>query len=317
MKKLVGILLTLLLTASCLLGLFACGDDGSSSSKKGLLYKKDKTEGYYVITGYVDENKGVTSLDLAQMVKAKEGADAVIGEIKPSAFKNNDTLKEVIVPDTVVKIGAGAFAGMRKLESLTLPFVGATRVADAFYGETGTAEDKSVDEERLFAYVFSEEAFNYGAPVTFNYDASNTKTYYLPMTLKTVNVNPRASQTGEKDYAIPMYAFCGNAQIEKINLGENVLGIGDCAFKNSVALTTLTTANVTKIGESAFEGCINLNYYGAQANLANAKIDLTGLTLDDIKANAFAKLNELVNYTVVTTIADLSSIFTDSLYTIA
>jgi hypothetical protein len=316
MKKLVGILLTLLLTATCLLGLFACGDDGSSSSKKGLLYKKDKTDGYYVITGYVDENKGVTSLDLDQIVKAKEGADAVIGEIKPSAFKNNDTLKEVIVPDTVVKIGAGAFAGMRKLESLTLPFVGATRNADAFYGETGTAEDKSVDEERLFAYVFSEEAFNYGAPVTFNYDASNTKTYYLPMTLKTVNVNPRASQAGEKDYAIPMYAFCGNAQIEKINLGENVLGIGDCAFKNSVALTTIITENVAKLGQSAFEGCTNLNYYGDELNFADDTIYLMNLTIDNIKADAFAKLNKLVNYRVISNIVNLDFAFTDSLYTL-
>ena len=317
MKKLVRILLALILTATCLVGLFACGDDDGTSSKTGLLYKKDKKEGYFTITGYVDENKGVTSLDIAEIIKQKEGEDAIVGEIRPNAFKDNDTLKEIIVPDTIVKIGQGAFAGMRKLESLTLPFIGATRNADSFYGETGAAEDKSINEERLFGYVFGEEEFNYGAPVVFNYDASNTKTYYLPMTLKTVKVMPRESQGEEKDYAIPMYAFCGNAQVEKVILGENVYGIGDCAFKNSVTLTTIFVQNVNKLGESAFEGCTNLNYYGEEANLANAKIDLTGLTLDDIKVNAFAKLNDLVNYTVVTGIADLSSIFTDSLFTIA
>ena len=159
MKKLYKTLLACLLVVCCLTGLFACGNEDGGTIKTGLLCKKNVKTGLYTITGYVDEDKGVTSLDIDKELKALKGQDAVVGEIKAGAFKNNTTLKEVIVPNTVTKIGKGAFAGMQKLESLTLPFVGATRVADAFEGETAKTENKAINSERSFGYIFGEEKF--------------------------------------------------------------------------------------------------------------------------------------------------------------
>jgi hypothetical protein len=123
MKRFLKILVVSIFTMVCAMGLFACGEP-ETGDKKGLLYKMYPGDDYYTIYGYVDEEKGIEELDIKEYLVANGKEDVKIGRIKAGAFKNNDTLKSVIVPDTVEVIDAGAFANMKALESLTLPFIG-------------------------------------------------------------------------------------------------------------------------------------------------------------------------------------------------
>ena len=249
MKRLIKILTLCIILILSACSLFACGGTTRNEGKTGLLYKKFGGDDFYTVYGYVDEGKGVTELDIGAAVP--EGV--VIGRIKANAFSGNDTLVSVIVPSTVETIDAAAFAGMRKLQKITLPFIGASATGDPSYGETPSEEDKAVDAARTFGYIFGTEQYNYGVAITQNYDGTNSNTYYLPITLKEVTLLPAS------DYSLPMYAFSGNTRLTKVSLGEKVVKIGDAAFKDCTVLDTVTIpAAVTEIGNEAFSGCTGL-----------------------------------------------------------
>ncbi len=268
MKKIINIILALVLVAVSAFALVACGDDGETNGQKGLLMKKYTGEEFYTVYGYVDEGEGITSLDIGAVAGEK-----TVGRIAEGAFSGNDTLVEVVVPDTVTEISSGAFKKMKKLEKITLPFVGKTAIADAYIYETDQAENKSVDAERTFGFIFGSEEYSYGEAITANYGVS-TATYYIPASLTEVTIKPAG------EYKIPMYAFAGTVLIEKVNLVGNFTVIGENAFKGCRDLSVINVPSTVKtIYSYAFAECEGL------------KEGLTfdaGSTLEVIKDYAFA-----------------------------
>lgn len=278
MKKLFKILILVLVAVCCAAGLFAC-DSGSDKDKKtGLQYKMYDGDDGYTVYGYVKEGDE-TELDIGSF--NKDGV--VIKRIKKGAFKDNDNLVKIIVPDTVETIDGGAFENMKALKEITLPFIGKTAVADVSginSAPDDKAADKSTGSEKNFGYIFGTEEYDGGVAVTQNYDSSNTSTYYLPETLRTVNVSPKAGS----EYGIPMYAFSGNAWVNKVVLSADVKEIGVAAFKDNVYAETIDFGGVKTIYEDAFNGAKNI-----------AAVDITGLT--EIPGACFkncTKLNSVV-----------------------
>lgn len=254
MKRFLKILLSTLLLLGLVLCSVACGPSPDNEHEEpGLKYKKDAKTGLYTIYGYVSEND-VTELDLGA-VKDAEGNSIVVGKIATGAFTGNDTLKKIIVPDTVVEIATGAFKNMNSLEELVLPFIGKTANAEVKAGVSGSGAsddiEKSVDIERTFAYIFGTEAYDKGSPVTVNYGAS-TATYYIPAYFKKVTINT------SKSYSVPMYAFSGISLVREVVLCDKVDVIGENAFSNCHDLTMVTfTASVTTIYGEAFKDSVN------------------------------------------------------------
>ncbi len=254
MKK---IFKTLLLTILALvLGVcaFACGNDGGDENKTGLLYKKRAGENFYTVYSYVDDGSAKTALDIAEY--NKDGI--VIGRIEKGAFAGNDTLTSIVVPSTVTEIEGGAFEKMKKLTEITLPFIGNTAISDLSFNASQSEENKSVDAERTFGYLFGTEEYVGGAEVVQNHNSSDsgTTTYYMPASLKKVTVN------GGSNYGVPMFAFSGNRLIQQVVL-SNVVAIGEYAFENCSSLVNVNVPNtVTKIYKNAFDGCANLKDAG-------------------------------------------------------
>ena len=237
MKKLVNILLACFMVVALAFGAIACDGTGSKPKDPGVY--ASKINGVFTLTQYVDDGE-TTVVDLAALVSAKYNEE--LGRIKAGAFDGNKTVKEIIVPNTVTEIDGGAFRGMTALEKLTIPFVGANVLADAFSNETDEAPNKATNEQRNFAYIFGTSKYDGGAKVTQTYNSSedSTATYYIPYTLRTIVVAPK-----EDGYKIPMYAFNGLTQISKVELSAKVKGIGDKAF----ALSTIQ--NITCAGTFA------------------------------------------------------------------
>ena len=268
MKKLFKILILVLVAVCCAAGLFACDAASDKDKKTGLQYKMYDGDDGYTVYGYVKEGDE-TELDIGSF--NKDGV--VIKRIKKGAFKDNDNLVKIIVPDTVETIDGGAFENMKALKEITLPFIGKTAVADV--GRINStpdekAADKSTESERNFGYIFGTEEYEGGVKCEQNYDSSKTSTYYLPATLRTVNVSPKT----DSEYGIPMYAFSGNAWVSKVVLSADVKEIGVAAFKDNVYAATINLSGVEKIYDDAFNGAKNL-----------IAADLTGLT--EIKETCF------------------------------
>lgn len=277
MKKLFKLLMFLTLCALLAAFGFACSNGGNGDAESGLLYKMYPGDDYYTVYGYVAE-EGVTELDLG----AYNTGDVKIGRIKSGAFKDNDSIKKLIVPDTVETIDAGAFAKMKALEEITLPFIGKTAYADVDYNTTldVNATKKSIGNEHVFGYVFGTE--NYEAGVSCE---QNSATYYLPSTLTTLNLKPKAGS----EYGIPMNAFTGNTWISKITLSEDVKVIGKNAFKDNIYVEDINLSGIETMYDYAFKGA---------KNIKNA--DLSALT--NMGAECFAGCTSLKEVKVNTDI---------------
>lgn len=271
LKSLVIALLAVLVGVTTI----ACSKEETvNKGKTGLLYKK--IDGVYTIYEYVDEGKGITELNIADYLE--DGITDV--RIQAEAFNGNDTLKSIIVPSTVTEIDKGAFAGMKALEEITLPYIGRTAHADVTVNGTSYNPeeddiDKSVNSERTIAHLFGTAEYNEGVPMTINYggtDSDKTSTCYVPVTLKKITIKP------EGEYNIPMCAFNGFNMPIEIVLDGTVKAIGDYAFAGATKLTKITLpTTVEKINNGAFAGATNLK----DINL----IDLANLT--EIGENAF------------------------------
>ncbi len=136
-------------------------------------------------------------------------------------FNRNKDLTSFTIPSNVTRIGK--IYNCDGLESITLPFVGATL---------------NGDENTHFGYIFDAPRSDYNAS-------------YVPDSLKEVII------TGGN--SIDDYAFEGCANIERITIPSSVTSIGTYAFRSCIGLKNITIPNsVTSIGDNAFEDCASL-----------------------------------------------------------
>ena len=256
MKKLLYLLLSLVFVLS--LSAFIACDNPTGKGDSGL--KIRKIDGVYTVIDYVPE-EGVTELTI-DTIDGKE-----IGAIKKGAFSGNASLTKITVGSSVEEIGEGAFANMKSLEEITLPFVGFKKDA--------------VNDERLFGHAFyTTEEYDEGKgySVTQNYSESGTISYYLPSTLKTVNI------VAIENYELPRYAFSGISRIETITLQGTITKISDNAFSDCTGLKKVVISDeVAVIGNNAFKNCLKL------------KGDLGTTDTAVVKFTASSKLTKLCN----------------------
>ncbi len=271
MKKVLSIILLALISITAVFGLVACDEqDAGSVSEKGIRIKS--IENGYRVVSYVDDGKGVKDLDILAVVKQKTGdQNAKVLEISEKAFSGNDTLESIIVPNTVTKIGAGAFAKMTKLKSLTVPFIGKTAVADIELDTGLNTEDKSVDGERTFGHFFGTEEYKGGSLMTTYYNTTSSNTTYVPATLNEINVEPT------KAYTVPTFALAGLTKFT-VNFGANVVGLGDKVFYNAnyTDNQVYIPSTITTIHATAFEGFTSKKpiLYQATSTIDWTKIEL-------------------------------------------
>ena len=217
MKKIIKAMLSLMLAIVSVFTLVACSDPAGNGGDTGVVLKKYAGEDFYTVYSYVDDGT-TTHLDLNEL----NTGEVRIGRIATGAFEDNSSLTKITVPSTVTEIGAGAFAGMKKLNVLVLPFVGRFANADAEPRESadGIEGEKAVDVERTLSYFFGGDDYDQGIATVAYYNEGASTNCYIPATLNTIEIAPA------EDYKIPMYAFSGINTIRKVVLSNKVVGIG-------------------------------------------------------------------------------------------
>lgn len=92
---------------------------------------------------HVHINAQITTIEPFTFAQAKNLTTITFDEasaletIKMFAFRNVESLQEIIIPDTVTTIEAGAFIFAKRLESIYIPESVETMGPDVFYGATG------------------------------------------------------------------------------------------------------------------------------------------------------------------------------------
>lgn len=265
MKKIFNILLAVMLVVVSVFTLVGC--DGFTSDQvndtKGLLVKKNNS-GDYVISKYT-EDKELTNntLDIGAILTEKnipreDETDAEV-IIKAGAFDGNSNIKTLIVSSKVTKIEKGAFKNMNSLEKLEVPFVGKTVNADAYFGQTASATDKSVDAERTLAHFFGETEYDGGKSVVIAGVSVYVPVYFTEITVNATKGHDVIFKDGVKNiYSIPSEAFSGAVNLKKVTI-KGVAEIGENAFNGCTGIKEIEIPDTVKtIYSNAFKGCTSL-----------------------------------------------------------
>lgn len=204
---------------------------GASANSEGIEYILNYDGTYSV--------KSIGSCDSETVVIPSEYEGKSVTAILDGAFKDCKSVKSIEVPNTVKKIGKGAFAGCAKLEKLVLPFIGGS------LNTNGIASQAT-----LFGYVFGDEKADGCYQVKQYISKSEGYVVYIPSSLKTVRV---------ANGALPYGTFYGMKSLVSVEIGGDVSVIGNRAFYGCSALEELYLPDTyTAIEDYAFHTCSRL-----------------------------------------------------------
>ena len=194
------------------------------------------------------------------------GGTPTITEIGGYAFAGYDGTS-ITIPDSVTSIGSHAFYYCTALESITIPFVGATK--------EGTSNTH-------FGYIFGASSYHY------NDD-------YVPTSLKEVII------TGGT--IIGSYVFADCTSLTSVTIPDSVMSIGSSAFSGCSSLESMTIPFVgaTKDGTSNthFGYIFGASSYSDNGNYVPASLKeviITGGT--SIGAIAFSNCTSLTSVVI-------------------
>lgn len=186
-------------------------------------------------------SKDLTTLYLVPPVKESVTFSGAITTIATGAFYKSQ-VRKVVVPSTVTTIEQGAFAGVLRLEELTVPFIGGSR--------TNTDTD-------YMMYVFGgtvSKSDSIQPDGTYSYSTGSRSC--TPTSLCKLTISEDISFIGE-------FAFAYLTEVTEIHWTGTVTYIDDYAFCQTGLTELVVPDTVTRIGDYAF---------AAMSDLVNAVI---------------------------------------------
>lgn len=228
------------------------------------LYPITKTaEGY---TFEIDENQNATLIKtdiLAETIEIPSEISsykvkklscveeaALVGVSLTGVFEGNNVVKEIIIPEGVVKTYGPAIANCYNLEKITIP--GTMTTFDVVRCDN-LKEVNIVDGDTI------TESFSFS-------DCSGLEEIYLPKQINKISTNAFARCYSLKNvkfsknvYCIESVAFQGCTSLTNIDLPDKLSEIGSNAFQCCTSLQTIDVPSKVRIIESwTFDGCKSL-----------------------------------------------------------
>ncbi len=251
MKKYVSILLAVIL---CLLS-FAMPSNALANDNFSYEVVNDKI----VVTKYI--GTGQTSVTVPETMDGK-----LVFAIGEGAFKGNTELISVTVSEGVKDISASAFENCTSLATIALP-----------------STINHIGERAIYNTAYYNNVKNWKKPNTGSSSsggdvmvpwediaASGLEYLYLGKNLIEISFSGAYIVKAETlVIADGAFAGCG---AEKVTLSQNLVAIGQNAFKDCKNLKEVTfSENIKIIGDSAFEGCFSLE----EINLPDKYIEMS------------------------------------------
>lgn len=198
-----------------------------------------------------------------------------ITEVYEKAFKDNTTLKEVVISQNVSKIGNSAFEGCTNLEKVTLK-EGLITIGDKAFKDCSSLTGITMPAtlQKIGAYAFENCTKLKTVKLNEGLLTIGKKAFYNCKALKQVKIPKSVLKIGSyafaKCAALTSFTFATDSQLmsmgtgvlsndkklTKIKLPGKLTAVPSKAFKNDTKLASITIGkSVTKIGAEAFNGC--------------------------------------------------------------
>ncbi len=195
-----------------------------------------------------------------------------VTRIGDKAFKEENLLKSVTIPNSVTRIGDDAFYGCSSLTSVTIPNSVTTIGDHAFYGNNfdSITIPSSVTwiKNGAFAHCFHLSSITLPDGITSVADStfkkcSNLTSITIPDNVTGIGSSAFQECSNLTSIEIPnsvtsigVGAFCDCSNLTEVTIGNSVSTIGKAAFIRCKKLTAVTIPNSVKyIGEAAFAQC--------------------------------------------------------------
>ena len=182
--------------------------------------------------------------------------------INESAFADCVNLTNIVIPDSVTKLGISSFKNCKSLTSITIPdnvtsiggyaFSGCTGLTSVTIGNSVTSIGSSAFSgcTDLTSIVIPDSVTKLGMSAFKNCKS-----------LTSITIPDSVTSIGG-------YTFAGCTSLASVTIGNYVKGIGMYAFSNCDNLTSIVIPkSVISIGNYAFEECNSLTIYCKAASL--------------------------------------------------
>ena len=217
-----------------------------------------------------------------------------VTEIASGTFEYCTSLRYVYIPEAVTTIGEAAFDNCASLSKLVIPFIGGER-------------DKTGTENSLFGWIFGKSSYTGSYQVVQNYTSSQTRTVYIPNTLKEVYV------TDETQIGYGAFMNCYN--LEKIVVAKaykptkSYLTEGTKDAVDALGTVTVINKMFTEIYKHENAPALATYTLGQFINLYDVYVDSN---ITNIATYAFRNIDGIKNaYLEVTNIANADHGFFD------
>ena len=171
-----------------------------------------------------------------------------VTRIGSSAFSGCSGLTSVTIPNSVTSIGSSAFRGCSGLTSVTIPNSVTSIGDEAFRSCSGLTSP--IYNVHVFAYMPTSYSGAYTIPDGIESIAGNA--FAGCSSLTSVTIPNSVTSIGYR-------AFSGCSGLTSVTIPNSVTSIGSNVFQVCTGLTSITISNsVTSIGSNVFQGCSGL-----------------------------------------------------------
>ena len=289
-----------------------------------------------------DDNATITAYKgnaTAVVIPSKLDGYTVVA-IGNKAFRSNNNLRAVTIPDTITSIGDWSFSECKKLSDVTLS-ANLISLGDRAFGDCTSLTSITIPKTLKTAYAFGpfngcsaltnvtlEQGMTVVAPNLF-YNCSGLVSIKIPDTVTSIGDSSFRNCESLKNVEIPDSvteikdsAFRYSANLEKIVIPDTVTVIGAWSFSECKKLSDVTlSANLVSLGDRAFGDCTSLTSITIPKTLKTAYAfgpfngcsALTNVTLEQgmtvVAPNLFYNCSGLVSIKIpdtVTSIGDSS-----------
>lgn len=256
-----------------------------SSDKYGVLFNKDKSILIRFPSGNACEKYDIPN-------------NVVI--IEDCAFYQCD-LMHITIPDSVEKIGHGAFAYARLEGNINIP-ASVMNIEDQAFLNLGWLTSITVDDNNMeYSSDNRGVLFDKNKTTLMYYPlGNNSKQYNIPDSVISIGDDAFVTCEALTNVTIPDsvtsigdYSFASCKSLSSVIIPNSVTNIGFCAFDWCEALKSITIPNsVTSIRSNAFSRCDNLTIYGYKGSYAETYANENDIPFEIIGAeNVFEGAN--------------------------